>query len=540
MKVQRTNVPSANSPQLLTRLLEAVARGVRTTRGLQEALGVQTQTVRSYAHAAEWLGLLAEGALLVLSPLGLEFAYAGKRRPQVYAAAVWSVPFAAELFLAAGDGRLPDRAEVERALARLEPDLAAATLRRRATAVRSLIAPAVGRPRPRARRLEDHQLPLPLHPTAHARREPVLSGEAECDPDAYRFLWCALLDHGELSLGQVRAMFDRVGGSGLPIGGLAELATGRGDAVRLDERLVITMGGVARRDLADGTPSTMLSDPGYRAYLTDLRGATFETARRYRQWDLRLFGHAARTDSVRADLATVLMDRELAAYPAASGPQEAPPRHAAPFLDVWETPGLPCCVPPSLTGLQGGVAAVNRMLERARAGTHVHAPDLADRPAVFHGGLLSPGEPLPRAIPDLRTLQTRALSRAPAIAVVAAILLLHRLRPERLSLVRGAAGWGVPVGLQDPVPLAVFLERFASGRGWLWSTRLGSDGAAEGLACDALLTTVFAIGIATPIGRIAVLSEALFERLTREDLEPEVIHALRRLAEVLDDELDAA
>ena len=32
----------------------------------------------------------------------------------------------------------------------------------------------------------------------------------EYDPDLYRYLLVALLDHGELTLGQVRALLDRV------------------------------------------------------------------------------------------------------------------------------------------------------------------------------------------------------------------------------------------------------------------------------------------------------------------------------------------
>jgi hypothetical protein len=65
-------LPGANSPQTLTRLLEAAARGVRSTRALQEALGVQAQTVRAYVHAGVWLGLADAPDPFELAPLGLE------------------------------------------------------------------------------------------------------------------------------------------------------------------------------------------------------------------------------------------------------------------------------------------------------------------------------------------------------------------------------------------------------------------------------------------------------------------------------------
>ena len=90
-------VPNANSPQLLTRLLETVARGVRSSRGIQESLGVDVRTVQYYSQAADWLGLMDSAPSYQLTSIGLEYVYAGRARPQVYARAVWSTTFVTDL-----------------------------------------------------------------------------------------------------------------------------------------------------------------------------------------------------------------------------------------------------------------------------------------------------------------------------------------------------------------------------------------------------------------------------------------------------------
>ncbi len=541
---QNPLVPGANSPQLLTRLVEAVARGVRTTRGLQEALGVQVQTVRSYLHAAEWMGMLEAADPVELSPLGLEYVYGGKLRPQIYARAVWSNAFAADL-LVSGDGRLPELEAIERAILRLEPDLAEATVKRRAGSVRSLIAPAVGRPRPRPREQEERQLTLPLDHPAVNERPPTLgpAGDGEYDPDAYRYLWAQLLDHGELSLGQIRALLDRAGAAGLPIGGLVDMAISRGDAARVGERVVCTAGGIGRRELVESTPSVILSDPLYRAWLDDVVAAETDRqaavrrdglAPRFRRWDKRLFGHPVRPGSVVADLEAVLMDRSLDAYPVGQPGEPAPERITEAFLDVWEEPGLPLSAPPSLAQLQGGVAAVNRLLRRARLGNDVAVPDLAARPHVFHGGILHPGEPLPRSVPDVRTLRQRVLMHAPVPSVVAAILLLHRQRPDRLAVVQSGLGWGVRLGPGEPVALLDFVDGFASSRRWLLARR--SSG---GLDASTLVHLLEVLGIGTAVGRQVVLAESLFARLATDAEEMEVAARLQPLSEAIDGWLDA-
>ena len=134
--LRHVHAPNANSPQLLTRLLEMVARGVRSTRSLQETLGVGARTVQYYTQAGQWLGFLQTDGTATLTSLGLDYVYAGRRRSQVYAAAVWAQPLAAEL-LAGADGRLPSLDDVMAAVMVGEPELAPATARRRASAVRS-------------------------------------------------------------------------------------------------------------------------------------------------------------------------------------------------------------------------------------------------------------------------------------------------------------------------------------------------------------------------------------------------------------------
>jgi hypothetical protein len=537
-------IPGANSPQLLTRLLDAVARGVRTSRGLQEVLQVQAQTVRAYLQAAAWLQLVAATDPVELSPLGVEYVYAGSKRPQVYARAVWSVPLAAEVLVAA-DGRVPDLQLVARTLERSESGLAPATLDRRAGAVRSLVAPAVGRPRPRSREQDELQLGLPLGHAAVLERTPSLSETAaEHDPDAYRYVLCMLLDHGELSMGHLRALLDRAGATNLALGGVLELATSRGDAVRTRDRLIVTPGAVERRELARATPSVLLSDPLYRAYIADAVAARSGDRRaeirrdaaapRFRPWDRRLFGHPLAPDRVERDLERVLLDRPLAAFPVAqAGPFSMPPNGEA-FLDVWELPGHLVSVPPTLAQLQGGLPAVNRMLKAGRAQNEVGLPDLAFRPEAVHGGILHPGEPLPRAVPDVRTLRHRVLMHSPYCGVLAALLLLHRHHPERVAVSADRSGWTVRVPSARAVPLLEWIDGFARARGWVPCRREGG-----GLPAPVLVACFEVLGLGQVVGRMLVLAEPLFARLGSEPEELEILLRLRPLADAVDSWLSA-
>jgi len=135
-------IPSASSPQLLTHLLEMIARGVRSSRGLEEALGVDPRTLRYYLQAARWLGLLAPTPDPVLSSDGLAYVYAGPTRHEVYARAVRAQPFLAEL-LDRCEGHTPDPGTIAHAIQHADPSLASSTVQRRASAIRSLLEPAL-------------------------------------------------------------------------------------------------------------------------------------------------------------------------------------------------------------------------------------------------------------------------------------------------------------------------------------------------------------------------------------------------------------
>jgi len=539
------SLPNANSPRLLTRLLESVARGVRSSRGLQEGLGVELRTVQYYVRAGEWLGFLESGGETMLSPLGLEYVYDRPRRRVLYAEAVWSNGFVADLMAGRG-GSLPNADDIAVAVAAVEPELAAATVRRRASAVRSLIAPAVQRGRPRERSRSE-QLSLPLPASVRTPEPPRFStsGRLEYDPDLYRYLLVSLLDHGELTLGQVRALLDRVGASAAPIGGFVDLALSRGDAHRVDERLVVSSEVDKLLAVAETTTSVILSDPGYRAWLADLAPAASgdrkaeirrdQAAHHYRRWDLRLFGRSAEAGTLRADLVRVLLGRSLDSYPVRSpAPQVVPVRE--PFLEVWEREGLLIALPPSLAEVGAGLGPLNESLYRARHAAHeVGLPSLTTRPVAVHGGLLHPGETLPRSVPDLRTLRQRLVLHAPYPSLVAAALLLHRSSPEAAAVVRHKGRWVLRHGRRRLGPLLAVLDEFAAARGWLVCRRRRG-----GLDARVLLGLLRDVGIITLTGRVAVLAEPLFARLRGDAEEMEVHEPLRALADALEAHLGRA
>jgi len=533
-------IPNANSPQLLTRLLELVARGVHTTRSLQEALGVDVRTVHYYTQAAEWLGMLATEDDTALTPLGLEYVYSHQDRPAVYARAVWGTPLVTRI-MASGNGGPPPDEEIARAVSEVDPELAPATVQRRASAIRSLIAPAMDcgplAPAPL-------QLDLPIGPEGARNQPPELTLDAgrEYNPDIYRFLLESLLDHGELTLANVRALLDRAGAREAPIGGYVDLALARGDAFRMEDRLVITRMAVLHRDLATTTPSIILSEPGYRGWIADLLVATRDRsaeirrdrlAARYQVWDQRLFGRPADPDTLTVDLGRVLMDRPLESYPV-RGDGGAPfTVERAPFLDVLDQPGIAIALPPPLAGAGGGVTWVNQVLRDARHGVRgVGPPDLAHRPAVVHGGLLHPGEPPPRAVPDNRSLRLRLLTNAPYPALATSLLLLHRLDAGRAQIVEQEGRWTVRLGDAPHGELLTVLDGFAAARGWISCRRQQG-----GVNASMLLGILVQLDVATVVAGTAVLAEPFFTRLRRDAEEMEVRAKLQPLAEMLSDHL---
>lgn len=538
---RHTLVPNANNVQLLTRLLELIAQGVRDGRSLAELLDCEVRTVNYYTQAGEWLGLLEPGDDARLTPLGLEFVYATDDRPEVYARAAWGVTFVRELMAGRGTD-LPEPDDIAHFIRRLRPDMADTTSYRRATAVRALLEPAM-RHRKRALRAARPQLALPF--AEPATPEPptppmaALRGDTGDVPEVYRLVLGALLDHGELAPGHVRALLDRAGARDLPVGDCMQLALRRGDAHRIDERLVVSPGAVRRSQLTGTAVGVALSDPGYRSYLDLLRRAArgdLAASRQYRAlqdryagWDQRVFGAAADPARVAADLDRILMGRGVDTFPLAgeAGAEPVPRRGA--FLDVLDDPGLVLALPPALILLLGGVKAVNRLLEGARREKNaVRLPHLAERRSVVHGGLLHPGEAMPRAIPDTVSLRLRVLGNVPHLAVLTAFLILHRQAGPRVELVTGDGGLRVLRVGDDLGDALALVDAFATDQGWTVSRRTRG-----GLRCEDLARVLQALGVATVVRDRLLLEEGFFARLRAEPEDRELQQRLRPLVDRL-------
>lgn len=513
------SIPNANSPGLLTRMLESVGRGVRSTRGLQEVLGVRGRTVNYYARAGEWLGFL-ESEQLALTRLGLEYVYEVEARGALYAEGVWKNPVARAL-LEVQPGAFPPVEVVAEVIAKAEPDLAPSTVRRRASAVRSLLAPAVGA-RPAALAPAQLRLPLTAAPPPSPKPKRPLAAR-EYDPEVYRAVLLGLMDYGELNLGALRALLDRTGVPDLPLGSYVEMALSRGDAERIGERLVITPTALRDREAAESGLAVMLSDPGFGRYLVDREeaaaGSAVAASRRdtarpaYAQWVKRI-----------SDGSNV-KNREWLDTPAPV---------AAPFLAVWERSDLLLSAPPYLASLTGGLMAVNQAIAAARRQVRGQLPDLGEVPSVVHGGLFHPGESVERPIPDIRSLRSQLLTRSPYTAIIAAFLWLARRRPEAHALTRHRGAWWVTRGERRHSLLFPLIERFASARGWS-TTRHPR----HGLSDSALLDGLEAVGIVHLTARRALLAEPLFGALIEEIDESEVYDSLSELVEALEGWLES-
>jgi hypothetical protein len=508
-------LPSASSPQLLMHLVDMLARGVRSPRGLQEALGVDPRTVRYYVHAATWLGLATGGPQPRLTPEGLALAFAGHERRARYARGVRTHPFVVELL---GHAARPGVDDVLRAVARHEPAAAASTVARKASALRGLLAPCLDPGEDAWPELPDaaseDQLALPLgqHRPEVVEPPPARLAGVSFGPDLLRVLLLALLEHGELSLGHVRALLDAAGAEEAPIGTYVEHLLARGDAARAGDRLVVTAGAVRRADVAASTAGVILSDAGWRAHLDDVRAG--RSPGRWRPWDRRLLGHDADRITLDADLAEVLRDRSLAGHPVTDGPAGHVPAAApAPFVAVWFHAGLVVSRPSTLAQLWEGPPGVNRHLRNARhRGDSVGPPTLGYRPEVAHGGLLHPGETPPRTIPDGTSLRQRLVACVPATTMATALLLAHRASPEALELRLRREGAEVVRHRQVVGLLGDVLDSFGRSRGWIVARRPGG-----GLAEDQLVGLMVRTGLAVAAGSRLVLDEPVFASLRADD-----------------------
>lgn len=520
---RHARVPNANNPHLLWRLVDAMAEGNRSARSLGEALGIEARTVAYYEQAAHWLGLLDDEG--DLTALGLELAYAGDARAAVHGKACWDHPVAGR-WLDASDGDLPSVELLARSIAASEPDLSVATVERRAGAVRGLLGPALGVPRPRLKGATP-QLGLPFR--RMDLRPETLRVASPHDPDAYAWCLRELLDAGELSLGNLRALLDEAGASELPLGECVDLAVRRGDAVRVGERLVATGEAMARADVACSAVGVVLTDPGYRRWLVQRVEPTSDALRRqYRAWDRRLFGGRPRADALHARLTALVPDRPLDALPVAEGPATAPTPTAAPFLDLVDEPGMWLAFPSSVRRVAEGPAALDRLLREGRATDSVAVPTVWDRPFAVHGALVHPGGAPPRALPDLRTLRLRAVAHCPAIALATAALLAHRRSRGDVEVGRRADELSFKVAGRLRGPLLPELAVFARARGWTVFHRGGA-----GRLAPALLAVLVALGVASPLERRVVLSERLYAALRTEPEEGLLYAPLARLADAL-------
>lgn len=519
-------VPNANNPRLLLRLVRLVAGGIRRQRALAEALGVEVRTVHYYTQAGEWLGLLATDREVHLTRLGLDLVFSSpRRRPRVYAEAVWRNPFTRRLLQ--GRSTLPDTEAVAAFILQEEPEMSPVTARRRASAVRGLVEPAVGLA-PANRGSAALQLSLPFPASfAEGGGEPEVRSPAdlragiEDNPDLYARLLRLLLDHGELSLGHVRALLDRSGAADAPLGSYCEMAVRRGDARRLGDRLVATPGAVRRRDLAGDAVLIALSDPDYRAWLDVLAGgkppaadprAAARLSVRFAAWDGRLFGERPQGVALERALARLLPGRLLSGLPVAGAAGAEAPETDLAFVDVLDTPGLLLAFPSSLGALAGRVQAANELLAVAQtAPVGVRLPGPVDPRARVHGGLLHPGEAPPRGIPDNVSLRLRAMTHAPAFSLLAALLLLDR-RPG--APVRVAIHEGIPAVSWRRArlgPLLDLFDRFCAAQGWVCA-RPPRGGLEDG----ALVEVAVALGIAARVDARVVLDEAAFLRLQED------------------------
>jgi len=546
-------IPNANNPRLLQRLVRLVASGIRKQRALAEVLQVELRTVHYYTQAGEWLGLLATDREVHLTPRGVEFAFAeARQRARLYAKAVWSVPLVQALL--SGRGDLPDTEVIASFILENEPSMSPRTARRRATSLRGLLEPAL-RHRPSRTEPKSRQLAFSFASAANDEPDiPSLRSTAaavdlragtEHNPDIYARILTAILDHGEITTGQIRALLDEMGARDCPLGGYIEMAVRRHDAVRQADRLIATAGAASRREFAVDGVLVALTDPAYRAYLSALMTAEDTPAavrerttlgRRFGAWDKRIFGNQLSEDTVREAIARPLVGRRLDSLPTAGSSGIPPILTSAPFLEMIGSRGLMVSFPSGLRALHGGVAWVNNALTRNRnAPAGVRLPSPVDTRAAIHGGLLCPGETLPRSIPDNLTLRLRLLTHCPAFAMLSALLLLDRKENVKLRILEDEQGPAIHWGKKRVGGLLESFDKFVSSQDWIVVRPL--SGGIVGLH---LIDTGVATGMCSRVGRRIVLNEQLFLRL-QEDVEARMTYdALLPLEDKLHAWLDQA
>ncbi len=476
----------------LIRLLGLVAAGHRRPRLLAEALGLELREVHELRKSAESLGCIQGIDELRLTAVGLDILFADPT---------------------------PRRSRIQEQVRGFSSERGPRQLHLGPT------MPRRGSPRP------------------VALEEPVdLRAGLAHNPDLLARLLNAFLDEGELASPQIRATLDAMGADEAEIPPTLEVLEARGDIRREGTVWLATNAAASRAICAEDPILFALSEPGYRRFLARaeldparlpplLRREAVQALVKYSPWDARIFGDNA--EGYAPSLRRLLHARPLSSIPEASAsPKPANiPICTGSWLGHLDQTGLPLAFPRSLQALAGGIALINPLLLaglRQPQAVRLSAPT-TPRQRV-HAGILSPGEPAPRSLPDNLSLRLRALTRAPAISLLGALLLLAR-RPEvGISVCAEPDGFQLRFGRLRIRGLIEIFRAFVADQGW---TLLHPH--STGISDPALLSTARALGLLARAGRHLTLEDNLLSRL-QEDAEAHLAYeALLPLEERLHD-----
>ena len=339
----------------------------------------------------------------------------------------------------------------------------------------------------------------------------------EHNPDIYCRVLNALLDNGELRIGQLRALLDRIGARNAPIGAYTDMAINRGDAIRLEDRLILQPAALKRADVALDGVMVAFSDSAYRAWLTLVqrdpnlfnpveRRDFWSLGNRFAAWDMRIFGNRQNLSTIQDSLGRVLSGRSLNLIPIAqSAPKKGPPV-SQPFIDCLDQEGMVITFPLCLGELAGGVTSINAVLRRNRAApAGVRMPSPVDSRAQIHGGLLHPGEIQPKAFADNFSIRLRALTHLPAMALLGSLLILDRRQEASLELQATHSGPNIHWAGQNLGSCTAHLSAL-----FRVPRLVAFDARTSGLTGLILEALGRALGIATRVNDRLLLDEASF------------------------------
>ena len=176
------------------------------------------------------------------------------------------------------------------------------------------------------------------------------------------------------------------------------------------------------------------------------------------------------------------------------------------FLERFGADDLAVSLPPALRVMRGGLGAINALLTTPGA-----APGPADAREVVYGGLLAPGEPSPRAIPDRVSLRIRFLSQVPYATLTAGALLAHRRSAAPWRLLRHGGRVEIARGDEPLGDLLGVLDGYMKSRGWLVSRH-----PRRGLESAELVELMEGLGVVVGLSHEMALSEDFFARMQSE------------------------